>query len=178
MPAFSIAGPWSGQKKADVFSEAIEATGGPNSEALETIKSYIDENYPDFAWTAKWPSEIMAAKAQQRAKLRLPTRERAGSQPPTSPGGPIDITCIERAKKFIEEIGGGSVVKAQTALKLIEDVDDLQRLKVAIEAWAELLEAVHGDGEKADRVLAVIAGQSWPTAFPRLVEINVASDAA
>ena len=177
MATNSTGDPLNGKKKADVFREAIEATGGPHTEALGAIKNYIDEQYPDFPWSAKWHAEISGAKSGLRSRFAMPSRTKTTPQE-TSSGACLNGQDLQRAKEFIERIGGGELEKAKDALEFIRNFGSLERIEPAMEAWSELLDAVGGDAETADKVLAVVTQRFLPSEFPRLAEVISTSDAA
>lgn len=164
-------------RKAAVLQEAIEATGGAHGDLTASVKIYIDERHPDFPWGNNWSAEVDGARAALRNRTAKPRAGRPASARPD-----VDTATgadeIEAAKAFVQMIDGTSIERAREVLDCVARLGGVKRMRAAIDAWDDLLEAVGGDTRTVDRVLAVVRHRLLDSGFPRLAEKTTSADAA
>jgi len=165
------------RRAAGIFREAIQATGGPQSDAIAAVKNYIDARYPAFPWHAKWHAQVRGAKAAERTHLQLPACHAAADA-----NGPDDVppadaveaaetigaAQIEAARLFIEKAGHGSVEQAREVYAYITELPPgaVPQIGPAMDVWDELMDAVGSDPETAERVLSVFTRRVAPLRVP------------
>ena len=177
METEEVGGSWWARQKAGVLEQAIEATGGPDSDLLASVKNYIDRKHPEFAWSADWASEIQGAKAALRhRRQQAAAGGETSARPSRSPQ--VDENDLRLARQFVDQVGEGCTEKARWILEFLSRIDDLERLSRSVEVWAELLEAVGGNVEAAESVIAVVARRFLAPAFPRIAQPTIDSKAA
>jgi hypothetical protein len=157
---------WDERRTADVLREAIEATGGPQSEALGAVRVCIDQQHPDFPWAADWSGQIAGAKAGLRNRLRLPAATDDPSQrsdaAPQSREGLWTMAHIQAAREFLACIDGRSLERACRALALCDEIGGPTEMHRGLELWSELIEA-GGDAEAVGRVLDILTRHQLAT---------------
>ncbi|MBM80242.1 MAG: hypothetical protein CMJ78_06565 [Planctomycetaceae bacterium] len=159
-----------GKTKSQILQQAIAETGGPHSEAIAKVKNHIDYAYPDFPWSTNWHSEISGAKA---AVSRTNSTSEGTEQPASQAANSNlhwDPVQLQIAREFVDQVGDGCLERSEKAIVFMVSLSDESwgPLATHVRLWANLLNAVDGSEETADRVLAVLSGQSQDEWFPRL----------
>lgn len=156
--------PFSAEYKS-ILRSAIEATGGPASDAVVEVREYIEQRFEGFPFSAEWSAQIRGFKAGLCARHGLapfedPTRAASGSfaEPAPAVSAAESFSAMEEAREFLRRIADDQPAVALERLAYLRDLtgsDRLERIAGAVEIWAELLDA-GGDLETAERVWSVL----------------------
>ena len=158
-----------GRTKADILHEAINATGGPNSQALGKIKNYIDLRFPSYPWNQRWYAEIQGAKSAAQTGCVQPSAE-SSQLSTTETAMPWDLEQLDLARQFVDQVADGSLERADRALLFMAEIapEKCASLSTHLQLWSRLLDAVDGSEQMADKVLQVLFALDNGESFPRL----------
>jgi len=158
-----------GRTKSDILNEAINATGGPYSEALGKIKNYIDLRIPSFPWSQHWYAEIAGAKSAAQTCFE-PAEVENNEPAAVDAAATWDLEQLDVARQFVDQVADGCMERAERALLFMSEIapENCTSLSTHLQLWSKLLNAVDGSEQTADKVLQVLFSLDHSESFPRL----------
>lgn len=169
---------WTRRERAEALRAAFAAVPGDSS--LSAVKAHVDEQHADYPWRPVWHAEIAGARMAERIRANGPNavHPTPGARAQADSVGPVSVIPlrtdgfdpfeIQRARRFLGAIAGGSIDEARAALEFLAGFGNLSRIEFALDTWEKMLAAVGGDETSADRVLTVVAERLGNPDFPRL----------